>query len=223
MSALHVVFDLDDTLYAERDYALCGFRSAAAWAERTLGVQVSVDRMTGLLDEGHLGQLFPRVLKDAKPDHSDDELKAFVRAYQVRSPDLSLFSDAAAILPMLAARHKLGLITDGHAQTQQTKVTALGISNHFAHIIYTGALGPNRSFHKPHPRAFELMAAELGRSPSDRYVYVGDNLTKDFVAPNGLGWTSIHVDRPAHRSLRIHKHQPVASGGAPHHSVETLH
>ena len=38
MSAPVVIFDLDDTLYAERDYALSGFRAAGRWARDALGV-----------------------------------------------------------------------------------------------------------------------------------------------------------------------------------------
>ena len=32
-----IVFDLDDTLYAERDYVFSGFRAVAVWGERCLG------------------------------------------------------------------------------------------------------------------------------------------------------------------------------------------
>jgi putative hydrolase of the HAD superfamily len=51
---------------------------------------------------------------------------------------------------------------------------------------------------------------------------VGDNLAKDFVAPNALGWTSILIDRPSHRHLRIHKHTSAPAGGAPHETVQNL-
>ena len=88
MPPLHLIFDLDDTLYAERDYAIGGFRAAAAWAQSTLGATVSVDRMLGLLDEGQLGKLFATVLGEAKPDHSDDDVKNFVRAYGQHEPRL---------------------------------------------------------------------------------------------------------------------------------------
>ena len=27
--------------------------------------------------------------------------------------------------------------------------------------------------------------------PSNKYIYVGDNVDKDFIAPNELGWLSI--------------------------------
>lgn len=221
MAETHLIFDLDDTLYAERDFALGGFRAAVTWARSTLGVQIDVDRMLGLLDDGQLGRLFQTALSEAKPDHTSDDLKAFVRAYGRQTPDIRLFEDAAEALAHWRSRTRFGLITDGHPATQHAKIWALALAPKFDHIIITGALGPDRQFHKPHPRSFEQMQAALGQ-PGDLFVYVGDNLSKDFVAPNALGWTSILVDRPAHRAQRIHKNTTAPSGGEPHAVVGDL-
>ena len=221
MTAIHLIFDLDDTLYPERDYAIGGFRAAAAWAEQTLGVPVSVERMLAALDAGQLGQLFGTVLAEAKPGHSAEDLKGFVRAYGQHVPRLALFADAAAALDHWQPRAKLGLITDGHAATQHAKIAALALEPRFVEIIATGALGPDRTYHKPHPKSFEMMQAALAVS-GDRLVYIGDNLAKDFLAPNALGWTTVWIDRPSHRAQRIHKHREAAPGGAPHHVVHDL-
>ncbi len=221
MPTTHIIFDLDDTLYPERDYALGGFRAAAAWAQSELSIEVRVDDMAALLDAGHLGQLFPQVLAAAKPDHTADDLKAFVRTYGQHTPTLALFDDAADALDFWQPRAKLGLITDGHAATQHAKIGALALVPRFAEIIATGALGPDRAYHKPHPRSFEMMQAALG-VPGDRFIYVGDNLAKDFQAPNALGWTTIRIDRPAHRHHRIHKHVMAPPGGEPHETIADL-
>jgi len=221
MPRTHLIFDLDDTLYPERDYAIGGFRAAADWAGHALGVKISVDRMIALLDDGMLGKLFTTVLKDAKPDYTADDLKAFVRAYGQHKPQLNLFDDAAHALEHWGARTPLGLITDGHAPTQHSKIAALELQPRFEHIIATGALGPDRQYHKPHPMAFELMQSHLG-AEGDRFVYIGDNISKDFVAPNALGWTTIWIDRPTHRAQRIHKHASPPDGGAPHETIHDL-
>ena len=44
MSDLVLVFDLDDTLYPEREFALSGFRAAGRWAAAELGVEGSTPR-----------------------------------------------------------------------------------------------------------------------------------------------------------------------------------
>jgi putative hydrolase of the HAD superfamily len=220
-AALRLIFDLDDTLYPERAYALGGFRAAGAWAKAELGVDGLSERLTQLLDQGHLGRSFQMALADLAPDHTDDHVKALLKAYGEHTPDLALFDDAAAVLDVFS-NTTLGLITDGHAKTQARKVAALGIAPRFDEIIYTGALGPDRAFHKPHPRAFELMEQALRRSPDDRFVYVGDNPLKDFVAPNAMGWRTVLVDRPASRATRIHPLQNAPDGGTPQITISTL-
>jgi putative hydrolase of the HAD superfamily len=221
MAALRLIFDLDDTLYPERSYAIGGFRAAATWASRELSVPDLTDDLTRLLDEGHLGRSFGIALAAVKPDHTPEHLKAMLKAYGAHTPDLALFDDAAHILDHYTTT-TLGLITDGHDKTQLAKVSALGIAPRFREVVYTGSLGPDRAFHKPHPRAFELMQAALRQSASDRFVYVGDNPSKDFIAPNSLGWTTIMVDRPHHRPHRIHPLGDPPAGGAAHHTITTL-
>lgn len=221
MATLHLVFDLDDTLYPERDYAIGGFRAASAWVQRELGVRDVTDDLVRHLDDGHLGRSFALALAAVKPDHSAEHLQGMVRAYGAHTPSLQLFDDAAEILDQYRGA-TLGLITDGHAKTQQAKAVALGLPERFAEIVYTGALGPDRAFHKPHPRAFEIIAAALRRAPGDRFAYIGDNPAKDFVAPNALGWLTVLVDRPHHRARRIHPLVDAPEGGTPQRTIASL-
>lgn len=219
MSRLHLVFDLDDTLYPERQYAVAGFRSAARWASAQFGVPDLTDEMTAMLDGGLLGKLFAAVLARHVPDHTAEHLDAFREAYRrCDDPELSLFEDAVHALQRYERRGPIGLITDGTHQVQARKVRALALEPRFAHIVFTDALGPDRAYFKPHRRPFETMAAALG-APGDRYVYVGDNPAKDFVAPNAMGWTSVlvHRDHP-----RIHDVEKVAPGGAPQYTIAAL-
>lgn len=219
MPKLHVVFDLDDTLYPERQYAISGFRAASDWAEREFGVAGLVDEMTELLDAGMLGKLFATVLARHVPDHSPEQLRAFHEAYRrCEDPALELFDDARFALDHYQGLGAIGLITDGTHRVQMKKVRALGIGERFAKIVYTDALGPDRAYFKPHRRPFDTMAEALG-AVGDRYVYVGDNPAKDFVAPNAMGWLSVlvHRDHP-----RIHDVTRVAPGGAPQHTIRSL-
>jgi putative hydrolase of the HAD superfamily len=210
-----VAFDLDDTLYPERSYALSGFRAASRWAETELAVPDLVPEMTRLLDAGHLGRLFGMALAQVRPDHSAADLAGLLKTYQSHAPQITLFADGAAALERYRSLAPLALITDGTQGMQRAKVAALGIAGHFREIVYTDALGPDRAFFKPHPRSFEQVAARL---PADRYVYIGDNAAKDFVAPNALGWTTVQVVRTG----TIHPSDRISPGGAPMHRVASL-
>ncbi len=218
MSRLHVVFDLDDTLYPERDFAIAGFKAAALWAERAFGVPDLHVEMTHMLDTGMLGKIFATVLAKHVPDHKPEHVTQFHGAYRTAEPTLTLFDDARAALDHYGRLGPLGLITDGTLAMQQKKVRGLGVAPRFAEIVYTDGLGENRAYFKPHPKPFEVMASKLG-SPGDRFVYVGDNPVKDFVAPNAMGWTTVQIRRDVGG---IHDATREVPGGAAQHVVGTL-
>jgi putative hydrolase of the HAD superfamily len=224
MPKLCLVFDLDDTLYAERDFAVSAFGAAGRWAEAIHRVPTLAEDMTALLDAGHLGQIFSMALKAKLPDHTAADLDALRQVYLTHAPDqLSLFDDAARALAHFGQRTDvlLGLITDGTANVQAAKIRALGIGDQFRHTILTGSLGPGRAFHKPHPRAFEQMQAALAK-PGDRLVYVGDNPAKDFLAPRQMGWTTVQVDRPCQQAFKIHRGVAALPDGDAHHVIDSL-
>jgi len=212
-----LVFDLDDTLYSERQFAISGFRACERWLQERHGMCEVVEEMTRLLDDGHMRSLFEIVLEKHVPGRMAEHIEAFIDVYRLHEPTIELYPDAAWALEHFGGLGgPLGLITDGQHEVQAGKVKALAIAHRFQHIVYTHALG-GRAFAKPHPRAFEMMEAALGRS-GDRFVYIGDNPAKDFVTPNARGWISIQVLRPQ----RIHSRALTVEGGAPQHVIESL-
>lgn len=214
-----LVFDLDDTLYPERQFALSGFRAAERWAAAELGLAAGLaDEMTRLLDQGYLGKLFAMALAARLPDHRPEHLEALVAAYRDHEPELALFADAQWALQHFRAHGPLALITDGTPAMQAKKVAALAIAPFFQQTVFTGGLG-GREFHKPHPRSFQIVEQALA-SAGDRFVYVGDNPSKDFITPNAMGWVSVMVTRPGEPI--IHAGARVADGGAPQHTVASL-
>jgi FMN phosphatase YigB (HAD superfamily) len=95
---LRVIFDLDDTLYPERAFALSGFRAAAAWAASEWGIADMAAEMASLLDDGHLGAVFKLALARHRPEYSDEDLARLVDADRNHEPTLALFDDAPAAL-----------------------------------------------------------------------------------------------------------------------------
>lgn len=217
MSKVHVIFDLDDTLYPERQHAHSGFRAAGQHARQAWGIEGLADEMIRRLDEGHLGQVFPMSIAALMPEHDDHHIAEIREAYRDHAPEIELFDDGRWALEHFGARGTLGLITDGNAAVQARKIEALAIAHHFDEIVLTGGLGAPREFHKPHPRSYEIIEQRIGH-PGDHYVYIGDNPAKDFITPNARGWTSVQVMR----ERTIHDQHAVAEGGAPHHRIDTL-
>ena len=91
MAKLRMIFDLDDTLYPEREFALCGFRAAALWAKSALDIDGLDADMTRLLDAGHLGRLFAMVLEEAfARAHTPEHVAAFSLPIATPRPCCSL-------------------------------------------------------------------------------------------------------------------------------------
>ena len=57
-----VVFDIDDTLYLERDYVRSGFAAAGAWAHTELGLADLGERAWGIFEDGVRGRIFDEAL-----------------------------------------------------------------------------------------------------------------------------------------------------------------
>jgi len=170
-----------------------------------------------MLDEGHLGAVFKMSLALKHPDHSDEDLEAIRSIYRDHDPEINLFEDSRWALEHYGAQTTLGLITDGNAATQSSKIRALEIGHHFDEMVLTGSLGKPREYHKPHPLSYELIEQKIG-TDGDHYVYVGDNPAKDFVVPNARGWTSIQILR----EQTIHDQSAVVDGGEPQHRIHSL-
>ncbi len=211
-----VVFDLDDTLYAEREFAYSGFRAIGRWASERWGIEGLAEDMTRMLDDGHLGALFKMAFERHRPDHTDAEFAEMREIYRTHAPEIALFDDAEWALEHFKASGPIALITDGTTEMQRAKVNGLGISGHFDEIVFTHEAG-GRDFHKPHPWSFERVEDALG-VPGAQFVYVGDNAMKDFITPNARGWLSVQV----RRERPIHDQSKTADGGAPHHVIGSL-
>ena len=166
-----VIFDLDDTLYSEKDYVRSGFQAAAP------------DKFDALW----------QAFLDGKPAFDTvmpEQKEKALAAYRTHKPNISLYPGVREMLCRIkAGGRKLGMITDGRPEGQWAKIEALGIARLFDEIIVTDELG-GTVFRKPCDKAFQMMR-EILKVPFEKMVYVGDNLKKDFIAPEQLGMRAI--------------------------------
>jgi putative hydrolase of the HAD superfamily len=189
-----IVFDLDDTLYAEEAYVHSGFRAVAAWGAEHLDIPATQGyiELERLFREGVRGNTFD-VWLAAHGLSSDGVVGELVRIYRSHEPAIELFPGALALLERLAAEYALGLLSDGRVEVQHAKLAALGLRERFDAVLITGELG--RSAWKPSPRGFDVLLRRLGVAPA-RAVYVSDNPVKDFLGARRAGLRSIRVRGP---------------------------
>jgi putative hydrolase of the HAD superfamily len=187
-----LVFDLDDTLYAEREFVLSGFAAVDQWLQDERGIVGFFPEATRLFAAGRRGRIFDEALESLGICAPAELVLKLVAIYRGHKPRLTLFTDARWAIERFHGHFKLGLITDGYAETQRNKVAALEIGGLFDCIVYTDDLG--RENWKPSPMAFRLMMNQLGVEGHE-CIYIGDNPVKDFLAPNELGWLTVMISR----------------------------
>lgn len=194
MTPLCIVFDLDDTLFLERDYVASGFKAVEEWTHQKFGISDFAYRANHAFLNGLRGNIFDFVLQECGCHPTVDDIQSMIRVYRTHSPSISLQPDAVEFIKRFHGIVKLALITDGPFASQRRKVRALGLESFLESIIFTDVLGSN--YGKPHPLAFQLIERRLG-SVRSQYFYVGDNPKKDFDAPSSLNWGTVRIRRNA--------------------------
>ena len=209
-----VVFDLDDTLYPERAYAMSGFAAVAeAFADRF--PTDAAAQMSRLFDTEHRGHVFDELCRSSGVTPDPALIQEMVDAYRRHSPRIKLHPDADSAIDRLTRRARLALISDGPLVMQKAKVAALAVRSRIELVVLTDQWG--RRFWKPHPRAFELIQNQFAVDGAS-CTYIADNPKKDFIAPRALGWRTIQIKR----SDGIYASLSPTPGGASDHCVSTL-
>ena len=173
-----VIFDLDDTLYSEKEYVRSGYKVVSDY-----------------LGGGHEEKLWnyfesgkPAIDELLKELGRESEKTEILEVYRVHKPDIHLYPGVAEMLASLKAKGiKVGIITDGRPEGQRNKLEALGLD--VDDVIITDELG-GVQFRKPCDIAFRILMTKWRLNQAD-IVYVGDNPVKDFQAPQQLGMRSV--------------------------------
>lgn len=189
-----IVFDLDDTLFPERQFVSSGFHAVSAYLQDS-GI-VPCDTYPAFWEkfcDGVRGTIFNDVLRDLNAATDNALIEKLVGVYRSHTPKITLYPEAKDILEFFYRRKKTGLLSDGPVLMQDNKVTALGIRHYFQAVLFTDTLG--RQCWKPHTAGYLKIADALG-VPGSECLYVGDNPQKDFVGARTLGWKTVRVQRP---------------------------
>ncbi len=193
---LGITFDLDDTLYLERDYVRSGFRAVAAYAvqDSAIAADDAFGFLWGGFCAGVRGSAFDALLARYPELATRRGVPDLVRCYREHTPTLAFLPEMEALLQHLQAEGvPLAVISDGPLVSQAAKAEALGVARYADPVVLTDAWG--QDFWKPHVRAFERVAEAFGL-PAEQLVYIGDNPAKDFHAPVQLGWRSVRLRLP---------------------------
>nr|WP_315212121.1 HAD family hydrolase [uncultured Flavobacterium sp.] len=173
-----IIFDLDDTLIPEIDFLKSAFQEIADYVDAS---------NSELFDEMiQWYQNKENVFLKVQEKYNTISVSDLKNKYRNHFPNFDSKSENRELLLELKEEgHFLGLITDGYSVTQRNKIRALGIESLFDLIVISEEFGSEKP-NEDNYSAFHKFG------PKDIY-YIGDNISKDFITPNKMGWTSICV------------------------------
>lgn len=181
-----VGFDLDGTLlHYTRDYqalladAMRDVTGAAPSAALDRYEEAFFERFRAL-DPDPVERAFQDALPEANADALTDALLR--REIEATAPP----AGAAADLERLAARYRLGVLTNGLPEWQRAKLSAHGLMDVFDGFVasYEAAA------HKPATEPFRLFEERL---PAERYAMVGDD-SADVDGAAAADWAACRYD-----------------------------
>lgn len=193
-----IIFDLDDSLYDEKQFVQSGFNEVAQFLSLKSSYEKEeiVKILFDALSAHGRGKVFDIVL-DKINLFQDSLVKELVDVYRNHVPNIEPYSDTINVLGSLKSEgYKVGLITDGNVVVQKNKVKALKLQKYFDCMIFSDEYGieNQKPSEVPFRKAVEFLGVDMQKS-----VYVGDNPRKDFITAKKLGMYSIRILKGRHK------------------------
>ncbi|MBS2537252.1 HAD family hydrolase [Catenulispora sp. NF23] len=124
----------------------------------------------------------------------DDAAAAWFATYAARkNTTRRAFDDAQPALDDLAARYRLGVVSNSATAHQRAKLEAIGLLGYFAEPL---VCSQEHGAAKPAASIFLAGCEALGLAPAE-VAYVGDNYETDAVGARDAGLRAIWLDRSA--------------------------
>ena len=189
------VFDLDDTLYLERQYVRSGYKHVSELltsddAKRRELFEFLWDLFKEEGSQDAFEMLYEEYPEICNGRSADDLLDAF----DDHTPNINLMPRVGSLMNKLSTSDvHVGIIADGSPIAQERKIDALGLDDKLDLVVFTESWGDE--YRKPHERAFRHMTSEFQLQPNE-LAYVADDPAKDFRAPNALGWKTVRLRLP---------------------------
>ncbi|GEM_PF-501483 len=211
-----VIFDLDDTLAPEASFARSGFKAVSQYIADTTGLknEYIYDILDSLFTDGERRHIFDRALEILNLPRHTSQVEKLIDIYRGHEPDTSYlpYPDSEPVLWLLSSLLFCGLITDGTVTTQQKKLEFLGLAGYFDDVI----INEDRRLFKPDRSSYQSLVARWGIEASSILV-LGDNSSKDFIAPREMGMVAVKIKRGGFYDSRI---GPVRE--CPHFTVRNM-
>ncbi len=187
-----VIFDLDDTLYNERQYVESAMLHVAEYFAQKYAMHTKDvhQELLQILDEKGRGKIFNLFMEN----HGIEEnIAEIVQVYRDTTPVLDLYQDAEETIQKLRQKGiLLGIITDGCSKVQHHKIEGLQIEKLFDDVIVTDDY---EQAAKPSEIPYRMILNNHPQLTASECIYIGDNPTKDFIGARRVGMATARIIR----------------------------
>lgn len=214
-----VVFDIDDTLFFEKDYVISGFKAIGEYCAILTKIPATTysDFLITEFHNGIRGDAFNRLLEKFPQLDMRTDIEKLVKTYREHMPQIPLVDGMAELIKSLYKEGlKLGAISDGPLISQHNKATALKIEKYFDPVILTDKWG--KLDWKPSTRSYKEIE-HLWDESGKNMIYIGDNPLKDFLGANKCNWQTVRLRLPEQLRYNL---EPPTPEHAPKYEVDSI-
>lgn len=197
-----ILFDMDGTLYDEPAVKVKAELLTAVWLqERT---NIAAEDVYSIFRETK-----SRITQERKgsPEANDRQIwyqevlrqlgaanvsgaEAADYYWKIVYDNMEPFADLLYVLPYLAQRYRLFVLTDELPEIYQKKMERLGLEQYFTAAVSSGKVGET----KPSPRLFQYALSVIGEK-AEHVLMVGDNPSADVKGGNLVGMPTAWLQR----------------------------
>ena len=212
-----LLFDLDDTLYEEKQFVNSGFNKVAKFVENKFKIDKDFfyKILIDIFNEGKRGNIFNIALERVNIIYDENIIRSIVKIYREHNPKIKLDKGIRSLFIKLRGIYSLGIITDGYFEVQKNKVRALKLEGLFDTIIFTDKYG--KEYWKPDIRGYKIALKNLNLF-SQESVYIGDNPYKDFIGAKKIGIITVRILKPDREYSKVRLDKEYEA----HYEIEEL-
>lgn len=188
-----VVFDLDDTLFNQKQWILGKLEIVYSLLSDYLPEKrVFLLKAIQIIEEGNRSKLFDALSQEF--NFNETLREQLIKTYRKSEPPMCpLYPEVTDVLGQLRKMGlKLALLTDNPVESQKQKVKGCRLEELFDAILYSRESGDE----KPEPAVFGKMVDMLGMKAHE-LIMVGDNLYRDVNGALAAGYGFAYwIERP---------------------------
>lgn len=163
------VFDLDDTIFYEKDYVISGFNSISRSLFKKKQVNQKFDSLINLYND--LDDPFKEFCKQ----NIGIKKNKLIKIMREHSPKIKTRPGFKNLIKLLKENgNEIGIITNGRTKTQRNKFHSLGLHNLVDLLIISSEV----KIEKPNIRIFDLYK---NKSRSEKFIFFGNNPRLDII------------------------------------------